>query len=186
MAENTDAVRVGVLMKVYAAPIGTALPTDLAALSASFTEVGLVDLDALTESLDVTKEILRANQKPNGVRTLTTEINWTWQFKAMERNALVLELFYLGATSAVATGITTTTIPASPGDTRKVFVVEEFDGDVHTRFVIPAGDVTARGEVPHRGTEGVSYDMTVAVLGTSLSDLGYIISDDPFLAADAS
>jgi hypothetical protein len=186
MAENESAVRVGVLMKVYAADLGTALPTDLAALSASYTEVGLVDLDALTESLDVTKELLRANQRPTGVRTLTTEVNWTWNFKAMERNALVLELFYLGAQSTVATGITTTSVPASPGDTRKVFVIEEFDGDVHTRFVIPSGDVTSRGEVPHRGTEGVVYDMTVAVLGTSLADMGYIISDDPFLAADAS
>lgn len=186
MAENEDAVRVGVLMKVYAAPLGTALPTDVDPLSAAYTEVGLVDLDALTESLDVTKEILRANQKPTGVRTLTTEVNWTWEFKAMERNALVMELFYLGAQATVATGITTIAVPASPGDTRKVFVIEELDGDVHTRFVIPAGDVTTRGEVPHRSTEGAVYDMTVAVLGTSLADLGYIISDDPFLAADAS
>lgn len=186
MSENSDAVRVGVLMKVYAAPVGTPLPTDTTSLDTAFEEVGFVDLDALTESLDVTKEILRANQRPNGVRTLTTEVNWTWQFKAMETNHLVLELFYLGAQSTVSGGVTTTHIPGVPGDTSKSFVIEEVDGDVTTRFVIPKGDVTARGEVPHRGTEGVTYDMTVAVLGTSIDDLGTRISDDPFLAANAS
>lgn len=186
MAENEDAVRVGVLMKVYAAPKGTALPVGLATLAGTYEEVGLVDLDALTESLEVTKEILRANQKPNGVRTLTTEINWTWQFKAMETNSLVLELFYLGAETTVTSGVAKTSIPATGGSTEKVFIIEEIDGDVHTRFVIPVGDVTARGEVAHRGTEGVTYDMTVAVLGSALSDLGYRYSDDPFLVANAS
>ena len=186
MSENADAVRVGVLMEVWAAPVGTPLPTDVTSLNAAFEEVGFIDLDALTENLDVTKEILRANQRPTGVRTLTTEVNWTWQFKAMETSPLVLELFYLGAETTVAGGIATTAIPASPADTTKSFVFKEIDGDVTTWYAIPRGDVTNRGEVPHRGTEGVVYDMTVAVLGTSLADLGYRISDDPYLAAAAS
>jgi hypothetical protein len=184
MAEpNENNVRVAVTTEVYCAPIGTTLPTTLASLSAAFRKVGFTDPDALTESLDVTKEILRASQRMNGVRTLTTEVNWTWNFKAMETTDLVLDLFYLGAETVNNAGVVTTTIPATPGVTDKVWVIEEVDGDITTRYVIPRGDITSRGEVPHRGTEGIVYDMTVQVLGTSLSDLGYRITDDPNLAA---
>lgn len=183
---DADLVRVAITTEVYVAPVGTTLPTDLTALGAAWRKVGFTDMDALTESLDVTKEILRASQRPNGVRTLTTEINWTWQFKAMETSKLVLELFYLGAQTTTAGGVSTTAIPSTPGVTERAFVIEEVDGDITTRYVIPKGDITSRGEVPHRGTEGVTYDLTVAVLGTDLSDLGYRITDDPELPLTAS
>lgn len=183
---DADLVRVAVTTEVYVAPLGTALPTDLTALTSPWRKVGFTDMDALTESLDVTKEILRASQRPNGVRTLTTEVNWTWQFKAMETSKLVLELFYLGAETVTVGGISTTSIPSTPGVTERVFVIEEFDGDITTRYVVPKGDITNRGEVPHRGTEGVTYDLTVAVLGTDLAALGYRITDDPELPTTAS
>ncbi len=183
---DADLVRVAVTTEVYVAAKGTTLPTNLDPLGPEFRKVGFTDMDALTESLDVTKEILRASQRPNGVRTLTTEINWTWQFKAMETSKLILELFYLGGQTTTVGGISTTVIPATPGVTERVFVLEEVDGDITTRYVIPLGDVTSRGEVPHRGTEGVTYDLTVAVLGTDLSDLGYRITDDPELPSTPS
>jgi len=183
---NDGLVRVGAYTDIFIAPVGTALPDDLEALPSIWKSIGYTDMDALTESLEVTKEVLRASQKPNGVRTLTTEVNWTWNFKAMESSKKVLELFYLGAQSTTATGITTTAIPGSPGDTSVAMVIEEVDGDVTTRYVLPKVDITTRGEVAHRGTEGVVYDMTAQVLGTSIADLGYRISDDPDLAVSAS
>jgi len=189
MAEPNDgAVRVGALTWVYVAPEGTALPstTTLAALSAAFVNIGYTDMDALTESLEVTTEILRASQRPAGVRTLVTEVNWTWNFKALETTKKTLEMFYMGAQSTTASGITTTPIPGSPDVKKYVCVLEEFDGDVHTRYVLPAISIGERGEVPHRGTEGVVYEMTANVMATTLDDLGYRISDDPDLAASAS
>lgn len=179
MALNEDLVRVGITGSVHCAPVGTTLPTTIVAALTGFTEVGLITPDALTESLEVTKEILRAWQRPTGVRTLTTEVNWTWQFQAMEASPLVLELFYGGAESVVAGGIATTTIPVLPADTEKAWVIEIVDGSITTRYVIPKGDITERGETVHRGTEGTVYDLTVAVLGTTIDDLGYRITNDP-------
>lgn len=187
MALNEDLVRVGITGHVYAGPVGTPLPTDTTtALNAAFQEVGLITPDALTESLEVTKEILRAWQRPTGVRTITTEINWTWQFQAMESSPIVLELYYGGGESNVAGGVATTNIPVLPTETEKAWVIEIIDGDVTTRYAIPKGDVTERGETPHRGSEGTVYDLTVAVLGTTLDDLGYRITDDPAFVALAS
>lgn len=183
MAGNDELVRVGALTWIYVAPLGTALPEDLDPLGPAFLNIGYTDMDALTESLDVTTEILRASQKPGGVRTLVTEVNWSWNFKALESSKKVLEMFYLGAQSVTAGGITKTSIPGSPEVKRYVMVLEEIDGDVTTRFVLPAASIGERGEVPHRGTEGVVYDMTANVMATTLDDLGYRYSDDPELAS---
>lgn len=187
MATNDNLVRVGVRGEVYAAPVGTVLPTTISGpLNAAFVAVGHITMDALTESLDVTKEIVRSWQRPTGIRTLTTEINWTFQFQALETSELVLDLFYGGAVSTVATGVTTTAVPSVMESTERAWVIEVVDGTITTRYVIPKGDVTDRGEVPIRGTEASYYDMTVAVLGTSLDVLGYRITDDPILGALAS
>ena len=187
MALNDQLVRVGVIGKVYAAPVGTALPDDIVTpLNAAFQEVGLISEEALTESLEVTKELLRAWQRPTGVRTLTTEVNWTWQFACMETSPIVLELYYGGAVSSVDAGVSTTTIPAWPSATEKTWVIEIEDGDVTTRYVIPKGDVTEREEVNHVHTEGTMYGITVAVLGTDLDEMGYRITDDPEFADEAS
>lgn len=187
MALNDDLVRVGVTGHVYAAPLGTTLPDDIAtSLDAAFVEVGLISEDALTESLEVTKELLRAWQRPTGIRTLTTEVNWTWQFSAMETSPIVLELYYGGATSAVDAGITTTSIPAWPEATEKAWVIQIEDGDITTRYVIPKGDVTEREEVNHTNTDGTMYGITVAVLGTDIDYMGYRITDDPEFADEAS
>lgn len=183
---NDEAVRVGALTWIYIAPIGTALPADLAALTAAFVNIGYTDMDALTEGLAVTTEVLRASQRPAGVRTLITEVNWTWNFKAMETTKKTLELFYMGAASTTTGGVTKTSIPGSPLVKRYVAVLEEFDGDVHTRYVLPAVSIGDRGDVAHRGTEGVVYDMTANVMATTLDDLGYRYSDDPDLATSAS
>lgn len=187
MAVNDNLVRVGVTGSVYAAPVGTALPTNTSSsLNAAFVEVGHVTLDALTEQMSVTKELVRSWQRPVGIRQVTTEVAWTFTFQALETSELVLELYYGGATSAVATGIVTTTIPSVMESTEKAFVIQVDDGNITTRYVIPKGDITDRGEVPIRGTEGTFYEMTVAVLGTSIDALGYRITDDPVFAALAS
>lgn len=186
MSGNDQAVRVGTLTWVYVAPLGTTLPTDLSPLSGTFVNIGYTDMDALTEGLEVSTEILRASQRPAGVRTLITEVNWTWKFKAMESSKKVLELFYMGAQSTTTAGVTKTPVPGSPDVVRYVMVLEEYDGDVTTRFVLPAVSIGERGEVAHRGTEGVAYEMTANVTATSLDDLGFRYSDDPALASSAS
>lgn len=184
---NDDAVRVGVTGNVYLAPVGTTLPTDVTtALPAAWDSVGHISEDALTESLEITTEKLRSWQRPVGIRTLTTEVNWTFQFQMLETSPLNLELYYGGAESTVSGGVATTAIKAWPQGVQKACVIEIEDGDVITRFAIPKVEVGERGEVNHVNTEGTMYDVTLNVLGTSLDDMGYRITNDPAFVTLAS
>lgn len=177
---NPDAVRVGVTGTVYMAPVGTALPTDVTtALNAAFQSVGFISEDALTENLSVTKELLRAWQRPVGIRTLTTEVEWTFQFGMLETSPLVLDLYYDGADSEVASGVAKTSIKAWPTGARKAMVIELVDGDVITRYAIPVVEVGDREEVNHTNTEGTVWGVTVNVMGTDLDDMGFRYTNDP-------
>lgn len=185
MALTDSKVRVGVTGNVYVAPVGTTLPTDVSTpLESAFKEVGHVSEDALTESLDISTEILKSWQRPTGIRTLTTEVSWTFQFQMMETSPLNLELFYGDADTTVSGGVATTAIKAWPVGKPYAMVIEITDGDVVTRFALPRIEVGERGEVNHTNTEGTVYDVTVNVMGTSIDDLGYRITNDPAFIAD--
>lgn len=184
---NEDAVRVGVTGKVYMAPKGTTLPTDVTtALNAAFVSVGFISEDALTEGLDISTERLRAWQRPVGLRTLTTDVEWTFQFSMMETTPLVLDLFYGGAESEVAGGVATTAIKAWPQGSQWAMVIEIEDGDVITRYAIPVVEVGDREEIEHTNTNGTMYGVTVNVMGSDLDEMGYRITNDPGFVALAS
>jgi hypothetical protein len=187
MALNDEAVRVGVTGSVFVAPIGTALPDDVTTpLGVAFVEVGHISEDALTEALEITTEVLRSWQRPIGIRTLTTEVAWNFQFAMMETSPLNLELFYGGAVTTVAGSVATTAIPAWPQATPKAMVIEIVDGDIITRFALPKVEIGEREEVQHINTAGTVYGVTVNVLGTSLDDMGFRITNDPDFVAAAS
>lgn len=189
MADLTpSAVRVGITGKVFVAPVGTALPTNIASsLNAAFVSVGFISEDALVESLNVTTERLRAWQRPVGIRTLTTEVEWTFQFSMMETSPLVLDLYYgLDDGSSVASGVATTAIKAFPQSVQRAMVIEIEDGDVTTRYAIPVVEIGEREEINHNLSEGTMYGVTVTVLGSALDDMGYRITDDPNFVALAS
>lgn len=177
---NEDAVRVGVTGTVWVAPKGTALPDDTTTpLNAAFKSVGFISEDALTESLSITTEKLRAWQRPIGIRTLTTEVDWTFQFGMLETSPLVLDLYYGGAETTVDTGVATTAINAVPTNTQRAMVIEILDGDVTTRYALPVVEIGDREEVDHSNTDGTIWGVTVNVMGSSLDEMGFRITDDP-------
>lgn len=184
---NEDAVRVGVTGTVYVAPKGTALPDDVTTpLNAAFKSVGFISEDALTESLAITTERLRAWQRPVGLRTLTTEVEWTFQFGMLETSPLVLDLYYGGAETTVDTGVATTGILAWPASTQRAMVIEIEDGDVITRYAIPVVEIGDREEVNHSNTEGTIWGVTTNVMGSSLDEMGFRITNDPEFIALSS
>lgn len=182
---NPGAVRVGITGTVYIAPVGTALPTDIAAsLNAAFVSVGFISEEALTESLEITKEKLRAWQRPVGIRNLTTEVNWSFQFGMLETSPLVLDLYYdLDDGTSVAGGVATTAIKAFPQSNQRAMVIEIVDGDVTTRYAIPVVEIGEREEVTHNLSEGTIWGVTADVMGSDLEDMGYRITDDPTFVA---
>lgn len=189
MADLTPgAVRVGVTGQVYLAPLGTTLPVNIAtALNAAFVSVGFISEEALVESLEITTERLRAWQRPVGIRTLTTEVAWTFQFGMLETSPLTLDLYYgLDDGSSSSGGVATTAISAFPQSVQRAMVIEIEDGDVTTRYAIPSVEVGDREEINHNLSEGTIWGVTANVMGTSLDDMGFRITDDPGFVALAS
>lgn len=177
---NPTAVRVGVTGKVFVAPLGTALPTDVTTpLNAAFDSVGFISEDALVEQLNITTERLRAWQRPVGIRTLTTEVEWTFQFGMLETSPLVLDLYYGGAETDVTGGVATTSILAWPTSTQRAMVIEIEDGDVLTRYTIPVTEIGDREEVGHTNTEGTIWGVSVNVMGSDLDEMGFRYTNDP-------
>ena len=186
MSQNDSLVRVGVTGDVYMAPVGTALPTTpTAALNAAFKSVGHVSLDAIVEGFSVTSERIRSWQKKGGVRSVVTEYDWTFQFVAMETSPLVLELFYGGAESDTAAGVSTTTITADVNTVAKACVIDVIDGDIYTRYAIPVVEVSDRGDTPINGSSATERDLTISISGDETA-LGYRYTNDPAFAALAS
>lgn len=184
---NEDAVRVGVTGTVFVGPKGTALPDDVTTpLNAAFKSVGFISEDALTESLAITTERLRAWQRPVGIRTLTTEVEWTFQFGMLETSPLVLDLYYGGAETTVDTGIATTAILAWPTSTQRAMVIEIEDGEVLTRYAVPVVEIGEREEINHSNTEGTIWGVTVNVMGSSIDEMGFRITNDPEFIALSS
>jgi hypothetical protein len=184
---NEDAVRVGVTGTVYVAPKGTTLPTDVTtSLNAAFKSVGFISEDALTESLKITTERLKAWQRPVGIRSLTTDVEWTFQFAMLETSPLVLDLYYGGADTSVASGVATTDILAWPQTIQRAMVIEIEDGSVITRYAIPVAEIGDRDDVTHSNADGTMWGVTVNVLGSSIDQMGFRITNDPeFIALNS-
>jgi hypothetical protein len=182
---NPTMVRVGVTGTVYVAPVGTALPTDVSTnLNAAFQSVGFISEEALVESLSITTERLRAWQRPVGIRTLTTEVEWTFQFGMLETSPLALDLYYgLDDGTTVTSGVAKTSISAFPQSVQRAMVIEIEDGDVVTRYALPIVEVGEREEVTHNLSEGTIWGVTVNVMGSSLDDMGFRYTNDPTFVA---
>lgn len=182
---NPTAVRVGVTGTVYLAPLGTPLPTDTTTnLNAGFQSVGFISEEALTESLAITTERLRAWQRPVGIRTLTTEVEWTFQFGMLETSPLALDLYYgLDDGTSVTGGVAKTSIKAFPQSIQRAMVIEIVDGDITTRYAIPVVEIGDREEVAHNLSEGTIWGVTTNVMGSDLDDMGFRYTDDPTFVA---
>ncbi|BDZ40825.1 hypothetical protein GCM10025865_01240 [Paraoerskovia sediminicola] len=163
--------------KVQVGPLGSTLPTDLAAVDAAIVDVGWLHADGVPFTPSDSVEKFRGHQGGRVVRTTVTESDLSFTFQCLETTALTLGLQHNVTSSVTATG--TTTIEATPG--RKIearaFVLDLFDKDdtsIHYRYVIPRGEIGERAEFSHSGSDITGYTFTVEVIGSY-----QIITNDP-------
>lgn len=150
---------------VWVAPVGTPLPTDLSEPPAPWDEIGWIDEDGLTQERKIDSETLMAWQAGTVVRKRVTSTDNTFAFKALEEKLSVFGLYFTGATAAAEGALTRVTIPAGTGVDQRAFVVDAVDGNIYKRYLIETGEVTDRGEIPHKNDELTVYEMTVTVYG---------------------
>jgi hypothetical protein len=168
MAGTTSAVRVWTGADVYAAPVGTTAPTNIAsALNAAFEPLGLISQDdAIGEEFSSEDTELFAYGSVF-VRKTSIKQKLTLTLTALENSDLVFELANPGSTSAASGGITTRTVkPRNLGLAIRAIVLEKTDGTITSRIHIPRGQVTISGSRNTSDNEMYGTPLVIDVLGS--------------------
>lgn len=157
-AEN---VRVAVTGSINYGPAGTALPTDATtALDAAFDEVGYANEDGVVQTINESRQNIKAWQNGDIVRKVRDEHDVMYAFTMLETNLTTLEIYYGdgSVTGTLADGVVEI---KGDMDTRGEWVLHVIDGDELIRVVIPDGQVTERGEVSYVNANAVQYPVTI-------------------------
>lgn len=154
---------------VWVAPKGTTGPTEAAILSGEFVapavEIGWLGDDGIDFDRGGDSTTFRAYQGGNIVRKKASAED-TFKFFALEETALTLGLMYPGMVTTAGTDPTVTKhTVGQPISDERAWIVPFVDGAYRKVAVIPSGEVTERGTVPHKFDELTAYEFTVSIYG---------------------
>jgi len=147
---------------VYAAPLGTALPTSAtASLNAAFVDLGWVSEDGVTNS--ISREVTK-HRAWGGEVVKVTQDNYTETVRLtlLESSAEVLSVVY-GDDNVTESGDTITVEHSRLMLGRQSFVIDFIDGDRAGRIVVREGQVTELGDVVYVHRDLTRYEITVDV-----------------------
>lgn len=152
---------------VFAAPIGTALPTTASAtLNQAFKELGYVTEDGLTNSNSLETEEIRA-WGGDVVLTPVTGRPDEWTLSLMESlNGDVLKLVY-GASNVTVDGQTgAIAVSANAGELEAnswVFDMILSDGSLK-RVVLPNAKISETGDISYVDNGAITYEVTLRAM----------------------
>lgn len=147
---------------VYAAPLGTALPTSATAtLNAAFVDLGWVSEDGVTNS--ISRETTK-HRAWGGEVVKVTQDNYTEtvKFTLLESSAAVLSVVY-GDDNVTEAGDVITVEHSRLQLERQSFVIDFIDGSRAGRIVIREGQVTEVGDIMYVHKDLTRYELTVDV-----------------------
>ena len=154
---------------VYAAPLGTTLPTSATAvLDNAFVDLGWVSEDGVTNS--ISRETTK-HRAWGGEVVKVTQDNYTETVKLtlLESSADVLSVVY-GADNVTESGDTLTVEHSRLMLERQSFVIDFIDGERAGRIVIREGQVTELGDVMYVHKDLTRYELTVDVFKPDTAD----------------
>ena len=171
---NVTTGKPGVSGGVYIAPSGTTLPTSVSAALTSFTSLGYVSEDGLTNSNSPESDTGKA-WGGDIVITYQTEKPDTFQFTLIEaKNEDVLKAVYGedNVSGALATGIT---VNANADEAQEnVWVFDMIMRDnTYKRIAVPSGKVTEVGDIVYKDDELVGYELTIQAFPDSSNNTHY-------------
>jgi hypothetical protein len=156
---------------VYAAPLGTILPTTAtASLAAGFVDLGWVGEDGVTNSIsrEVTKhrawggEVVKVTQD-NYTETITLTL--------LESSSAVLKVVYGEDNVTAGPNYQSLTVEHSRLQLeRQSFVIDFIDGDRAGRIVVREGQVTELGDVVYVHRDLTRYEITIDVFKPDNAD----------------
>lgn len=159
MGKNIEDVRVGVDGIVATGAFGAAVaPTSASgSLDVSWTDLGYVSEDGVTETTEQSSTPLRAWQNAKKVRTLIEEGAVRYQFVLIQTNADTVAFYYGGTVESDGSIIVN---PTAERPTL-AFAIDVIDGDSVIRAYGPEAQVVEVGDQVYANGEPIGYDVTV-------------------------
>ena len=181
MAVAGSEVRVAGSGHVYLAPVGTAMPTDTAALPADWVDLGYVTEDGVAFNFDRETEDLNSWQGDK-VRVLTMREPKSIEFALMQTNVDVVTAALGGGEVTADSGNTTFTYtpPAEGTNTPHALVVEFDDGTLVYRYNFPKVQLDGGVQFTLTRSGAVTYPLNFGVLDPDAGVAPFtIITNDP-------
>jgi hypothetical protein len=173
---------------VYAAPIGTALPTSITtALNVGFVSRGYVTEDGLTKSDSRDSTEIR-DWGGITVKRSQTGVSITFAFSFLEYlNAEAMKDIYgTGAVTVTAATVSTGTRIAlavnGSSSPVKSWIFEMGDGAAKVRIVIPRGQITETGDTTYSTADAAARPVTISAYPDASGNLYYEYTDDGVFA----
>lgn len=163
-ATNVSTGKPNISGAVFAAPIGTTLPTDATtALDSAFVCLGYVSEDGLTNNNEMDVSAIKAWGGAIVYRSLT-ELDDNFALTLIEsENVDVLKAVYGDANVTTDANGTTKVEVIAEDPQEKVWVFElALRGSKAKRIVIPDGAVTAREAITYNDSDAIGYGITVS------------------------
>ena len=176
---NTSYVSTGkpkVAGAVYRAPKGTTLPTNATStLPSAWAEMGYISEDGVTNSNAPTTEKVK-DWGGQVILVLTTEKPDTFKLKFLEvLNANVLETVYGedNVTLDALNGTIAVTANAAALEEYAYVIDQVLNGGALKRIVIPAGALSALGDIVYKANEAIGFEVTLDALPDSSGNSHY-------------
>lgn len=175
LSANVTAAKPKVGGAIYAAPVGTTLPTDATStLDEAFKEMGYASEDGITNTNSPESDTIKA-WGGDTVLTLLTSKEDTFKFTLIEAlNEEVLKVVY-GNTNVTGTLATGLTIKSNAKDLEEhAWVIEMVLKDnAVKRIVIPQAKVTDIGDITYADGDAVGYETTLSCAADSAGNTHY-------------
>lgn len=160
---------------IYAAPIGTILPTSTSeALDEAFKPLGYCSEDGLTNSTNLETEEIKA-WGGDTVLTIQTSKDDTFKFTLIETlNEDVLRFVY-GSDNVFGNLENGLTITVNNKDVEEKSLVIDtiLRGNIARRFVIPDCKISDLGDINYTDSDAIGYETTLACMPDSSSNTHY-------------
>lgn len=164
------------------APVGTAAPADeVAALSASYTDLGYTTEDGVTFRYNEDKGEVRAWQSGFRVRSIVNNRDAELEFVLEQWDKETVKLAFGGGTWSTVTAGHFKYVPPGISDAiyQRELVVSWVDGAKHYRLVVPKFEISDQIETQMQRGQQSNLPLTGKVIGADVGDAWYLLSDDP-------
>lgn len=159
---NSDLLAAGVSGAMAVAPVGTARPTGLAALSATWKDVGWISSDGLTNAIKENSNSYTPWGASTPARTIVTDSAETFSVTMWETNNRTLEVYYKQAIGTLVEASGSYEVDTGAVAVEHFAVVFDIiDGSNHIRIFCPDVEVTNRSDVVYKPGDLIGYPVDI-------------------------